>query len=247
MIASARWVPSALGCAAALAIAARAAESAADQTVPGIVETTHPVFPPGLEASGFSYGEVHVAVKVDAAGKLDDLLVTAYTRRQFADEAVRAIRTWTFEPARAGGGPVGWVRNLQVYFRTDGARVVLDNFEHPAGKLLIFAGSDDHFNYRACALRDLDRIPVPRNVVAPEGHPQRSSGPVVIEFYIDEQGHVRMPGVREGRDAGFANAALAAVAQWQFDPPTRRGIPVLVFASQTFRVVPPVAPGRTGP
>jgi TonB family protein len=248
MNATVRSILTLVAFAASRATPALSSEPPSDSAAPGIVETREPMFPPGLQASGFSYGEADVAIKVDAAGKLGDVLVTAYTRRQFADEAVRAIKTWTFEPARSQGGPVGWVRNLRISFRVDGARIVIDNPEHPAGKLSILVNPDDHFDYRPCALRDLDRIPRPRHVVEPTGFQARASGrPVVIEFYIDEEGRVRVPAVSEGDDAAFANAALAAVSQWRFDPPTRAGTPVLVRASQVFRVAPPDAQKGGGP
>jgi TonB family protein len=239
-----RFVFSCLCCDLLVGVAARA-QPAADLVLPRIVQTRDPVFPPSLEASGFSSGEVHVAIKVGATGKLDDLLVTAYTRKEFADETVKAIRTWTFEPARVGGEAVGWVRNLQIHFETNGIRVVADNPDHPAGRLAVLTSRDDHFAYRACSLKELDRSPVLHHVVEPQAFPRNSSKPVVIEFYIDELGRVRLPGVREGEDAAFANAALDAVTQWEFDPPTRAGQPVLVRASQTFRVELAAASGKS--
>ena len=199
----ARFVSFLLGTAAALVLPAPHAEAAADPALPEIVETKTPLFPPGLDAQGVAYGEVHVAIKVDSTGKLDDVLVTAFTRQPFADATIKAIKAWNFAPARAGGEPVGWVRNLEIIFRTDGAKVVTAGLDDPTGRLGGLAHADEPFTYRTYALRDLDRIPVPRHVVAPEGAPDPSSGPVVIGFYIDERGQVRVAARgerRPGRD-----------------------------------------------
>ena len=39
---------------------------------------------------------------------------------------------------------------------------------------------------------------------------------------IDEQGEVRMPAVMKSDYPELAEAAIAAVRQWKFEPPTRR-------------------------
>ena len=66
-------------------------------------------------------------------------------------------------------------------------------------------------------------------------------GHIHVEFYIDETGRVRMPSVsRETDEASEAlsSAAITAVAQWQFDPPTVKGRAVLVLAQQDFNFKP---------
>jgi TonB family protein len=62
-----------------------------------------------------------------------------------------------------------------------------------------------------------------------------------VEFYIDPQGNVRMPSVsRETIEANeeLSAVAIAAVSQWQFDPPLAKGRPVLVLAQQDFTFKP---------
>jgi|HubBroStandDraft_2_1064218.scaffolds.fasta_scaffold143928_2 TonB family protein len=206
--------------------------------LPPIVETMEPIFPPDLERDGIATGNVKFVIKVDKTGKLEDLLVTEYTRRQFADEATRAIRKWTFGPTWVGSEPVGWVRELDLYFRAEGTVIRLVNTEPLAVDKQALQGYDETIEYRACSLRDLDRIPIPRHVVAPAGPLRPGSGPVKVEFYIDEEGRVRIPVVREPADAAFANAAVEAVSQWQFEPPTCKGKPVLVHAIQIFTIAP---------
>jgi TonB family protein len=97
---------------------------------------------------------------------------------------------------------------------------------------------DEVIEYHVCSLRDLDRIPTPLHVVAPAASLRPDAGEVKVEFYIDEQGKVRIPVARETSDAAFANAAVDAVSQWQFEPPTSKGKAVLVHAVQIFTIKP---------
>ena len=187
--------------------------------------------------AGVSTGKVKFVIKVDKTGKLEDLLVTEYTQRAFADEATKVVSQWTFAPAWVGTEPVGWVRELNIYFRTDGMMVTFDNAEAPS-HFKMTEHPDEIIQYHACSLRDLDRIPVPLHVVAPATALQPDAGEVRVEFYIDEEGRVRIPVAKETSDVAFANAAVDAVSQWQFEPPTSKGKAVLVHAVQTFTINP---------
>jgi TonB family protein len=219
-----------------------AATPPAPPALPQIVQTVSPIFPAQMELAGISTGTVKFIIKVDKTGKLEDLLVTEYTQRPFADEATKAVRQWTFAPALAGTEPVGWVRELNLYFRTDGMMVTYDNMEAPS-HFKMTEHRDEIIEYHACSLRDLDRIPVPLHVVAPAAALRADAGEVRVEFYIDENGRVRIPVARETPDAAFANAAVDAVSQWQFEPPTSNGKPVLVHAVQIFTTK-PVSPSK---
>jgi TonB family protein len=64
---------------------------------------------------------------------------------------------------------------------------------------------------------------------------------VVVDFYIDETGAVRMPYVTGRPHTLLANLAVDAVRQWKFEPPTRNGTPVLVHARQVFHFNPMAA------
>jgi TonB family protein len=97
------------------------------------------------------------------------------------------------------------------------------------------------YRYHACALRELDRIPTPKKIVKPiypvemakSGH----HGRVVVDFYIDESGRVRMPAVSletTRNDEELATAAVTAVSQWEFEPPVSHGRPALVAIQQEF-------------
>jgi TonB family protein len=209
-----------------------------------IHQTVEAVYPSSLVNLGVKSGSASVAIAVDAAGRLTDYLVTAYTHPAFADSAVTALKKWTFEAALIHGFPRNSKSDLTFRFQVEGVVVVtmttLDYDEMIHLKLAPASTA-----YSSCALGELDRIPTPTKIVNPvyPNELARSSrgGHVIVGFYIDEQGHVRMPSVsRETIEANEELAAIAvmAVSQWQFEPPTSKGRPVLVTAQQDFHFKP---------
>lgn len=190
------------------------------------------MFPPGLEYAGFNSGEADLALEVDRDGHLVDCLAVAYTRMEFAAAALQAVHAWRFDPIGEGGLRSGWVAEVKLDFRVDGIRVVVDNPEHPAGKLKILTPDDTRFAYHAYRPSELDRMPQLVHFVPPS-----SSAPGVarVEFYVDPQGRVRLPGIVQASNAEVGAAALAAVRQWQFEPPLRGGRPVLIRVTQELR------------
>jgi TonB family protein len=101
---------------------------------------------------------------------------------------------------------------------------------------------------KIASLHDLDRFPVPRHLVPPVCPDSlgKLTDRVRVTFVIDEQGAVTDPEARSGTNRALREAAVAAVAQWRFDPPTRQGVPVRVAASQIFLFAPrPIAENGT--
>ncbi len=74
--------------------------------------------------------------------------------------------------------------------------------------------------------------------------PSRHSrvGHATVRFYIDDQGRVRLPRISGEAYAAndelgawaMADAAVAAVAQWRFEPPLSHGKPTVVLVEQDF-------------
>ena len=140
-------------------------------------------------------------------------------------------------PAKLRGEPVGATVELDFNFESQGTLVVsqtsIDNLQ--ARLLQLMAGA---YVFRPCSLKELDRIPTPIFTVSPiyprELADKGVKGRVVITFYIDETGTVRMPAGSVDDDSRLISLAIAALRQWRFEPPTRSGKPVLVAAEQTF-------------
>jgi TonB family protein len=209
-----------------------------------IDQTIEAIFPQRMVAAGVKSGAASIAVAVDDDGKLTDYLVTAYSHPAFADAALSALRKWKFEPARLHGAPRNSKTDITFRFEVEGV-VLVTMTPITYGELIHFKIAPDSEAYSACTLSQLDRIPTPTKIVNPI-YPNKLAvnslgGHVMVEFYIDEGGHVRMPSVsRETDEANeaLASAAITAVSQWQFDPPTAKGKPVLVLARQNFNFKP---------
>jgi len=195
--------------------------------------TVMPVFPAGLDYEDIRTGDADVAIEVDSTGKLADCLVTACTRKQFGEEALRAVRQWKYQAGPVGGQRSGWVRHISVHFETTGIKVVSVSPFKPV-ILGLLVEREDATLYRAYSPKELDRIPPFTHFVAPQGP---HAGVVTVEFYVDETGAVRLPAVHHPTDPDLESAALEAVSQWHFAPPLRKNAPVLLKVTQDLRFV----------
>lgn len=186
--------------------------------------------------SGLPVGRVSIAVQCDAEGRPVDSLVLAYSSRDLARSTAEAVQAWRFAPVRVNGLPAGGQRVFNFEFR--GPDVVSFTTSSEQLEVLFNRMGFGRYEYRPCSLRALDRIPLPLNTVTPtfpEGASARGlRGTVEVKFYIDEKGVVRLPAVVSADYVELAEAALAAVRQWKFEPPTSHGEPVLIIAQQRF-------------
>ncbi|HKB91400.1 MAG TPA: TonB family protein [Opitutaceae bacterium] len=203
-----------------------------------VIETTTLVFPYSLIPLGYSNGVVKLSISVDEAGKLTDCLVTAYTRPEFAAEVLDAMKKWKFEPAMVNGVPVPAVRDIVFNFQITGVVVSQTVTEHMEARFGRF--EHETLSFRLRRFDELDRAPKPVRIVEPVCPPESivngsSDENVTIDFYIDERGHVRLPSVKEGKSMDLASAVVSALQQWEFEPPTYKGQPTVIHASQNFR------------
>jgi TonB family protein len=205
-----------------------------------IVRNVDPIFPYLLTQQGVTNGEARIALNTDSEGKLVDFLVIAYSRPEFAEASVTAMKQWKFEPARLRGTPVGTTIEIYIYFEAKGVVVsttTIDQLEQIVNRL-----TEHRYAYGPCSLRELDRIPTPLVTVKPlysEEFVKRGlRGKVTVDFYITEAGAVRLPSVSPYDNSELTALALDALRQWKFEPPTRNGNPALVKASQVFNFSP---------
>ena len=66
----------------------------------------------------------------------------------------------------------------------------------------------------------------------------------VGDFYVDEEGRLRLPSVDSSASPALIENAVDALQQWRFKPPTIKGKGVLVYAVRVvkFRTEPPALP-----
>ena len=224
-------------CAGVLSVSAALPTVENDDVGLNINQTEPAAFPNGVLLQGIHSGKVRMVVSVDAEGRLVDHLVVAYTNVAFVNAAVRAVTAWTYEPARVRGRPRASRVDLIFIFKSD-LNVTVQN----ATMNFIQDIFGEKNEFQPSLLRDLDHIPTPVHVITPsipDGVLALGEEHVVtVEFYIDQEGKVRVPAVsREEADDRLAAVAVAAVEQWRFEPPMRRKQPVLVLAQQDFRFV----------
>lgn len=218
----------------ALAVPAFAAPATPSERVPlRIIQTTEPTFPWMLSQQGITEGWARIALTVDSEGKLIDVLPVAYTRKQFSDVAIDALRSWRFEPTRIRGEAVGTQTEIAFNFQAVGVVVSFDSQRYLSRMI------EEAPVYRPRSLPELDRVPVPIEAAAPAYSDELADkgviGQAVVEFYIDEAGAVRLPAVVSADFPELGILAVAAVETWKFEPPTSRNEPVLARARQTFQ------------
>jgi len=218
-----------------LATTAAGAQSLVVVSAPKFENYISPPVSAAQQMNALTGGNVRLAVQWDAEGRPVDWMVIAYSRRDFADSVVSVIPEWRFVPSKVEGQPVSGYTELEFEFK--GPDIIslatgdtMDVLFHQVGFR--------HLAYRPCPLRELDRIPMPLNSVSPLYGlallKQGIRGSVEVRFYIDETGAVRLPAVVSADHPQLAEAALTAVRQWKFEPPTSRGNPVLILAQQRF-------------
>jgi outer membrane biosynthesis protein TonB len=208
------------------------------QTTPlRIEQTVEARFPHVLSLSHITVGEARVIVNIDADGKLVDWLVSGYTHKAFADEAVAVLKQWRYTAPRDGGQPTGIRTELRFAFEATGRVVSLMAIDTP-DLLVKTMGIPDALVTPVCHPRELDRPIAPVAAAAPAFPRQSGSATggrsVLIDFYVDESGQPRMPVVVNEPYVGFAHAAMGALNQWRFTTPTRAGKPVSVRVRQEF-------------
>ncbi len=184
-----------------------------------------PDFPAMARLEGLGEGHVALAVGRSAAGEPTDILVLHATDPRFADAAVHAARQWRFQPSTDPADLV--TRTVRIGFRLNGVVV------YPFGKRHFEEARDAVSDVK---LREPVRVPQLQSLAqAPKALAQPMpaypaalqntaiAGSAAVRFYVDEEGRVRLPEVIEATRPEFAAAALAAVAQWRYEPPQQRG------------------------
>lgn len=203
----------------------------------GIEQVGVLAYPPLMAQNAIYSGDVRAVISVDATGRLYDLLVVAYTRPEFAEVAQAALRRWKYQPARINGRSIS--SRADIFFEFRDRSVIVQTLPGAMARQTFLGNGKEPYAFAPCRLRDLDRIPIPLEVITPTVNSVTEAHTVTVEFYIDEEGKVRMPAVpRDAANDVFAAAAVAAVEKWRFEPPLRNGRRVLVQAQQEFNFRP---------
>jgi TonB family protein len=222
-----------------------ASQSNPDLQPIGITHSLDQAFPESLAHMYPNGGEARILVTIRSDGELGEWLVTAYSAPEFKEQAVAALKEIKFSPARYKGESIAARSEITLTFETRGMLVSssasMDSFAlgtRSPGRLS---------GFEAIPLSKLDRAPAVLKTVSPR-YPKELAdrglvGSVVVDFFIDEAGDVKMPSVLEPEANPLADAAVNAIRQWKFETPVYRGKPALVHARQVFNFDPTARSG----
>ncbi len=196
-------------------------------------------FPGHAYYEGVSKGTATVGVMLDSQGRPTDYLLIRYTRDYFGASLMRAAHRQTFVPRRVQGLAVPGPFNFTYEFRPVSKIVTMSSFDAIDQRREEIEGGPK-FVYAPHVERELDGgqlestrvvVPVlPADYAVPDGKAPK----VLMIFYVDEKGHVRLPHVESAPSVRLIALAIEAVQHWEFKPPTVKGQSALVY---TVRVV----------
>lgn len=199
-----------------------------------------PEFPAIVRLSGETHGVVVVAIGRDAEGWVTDVLVLSSSNAAFSHSVVSAVNEWRFaRPAYRATPDKPIIPIVRFLFNTGGVAIV-SLPSHDLGRKpdvsnnppLIFP-----------IVADLDTSSTPLEQTMPKLTgailERLPAGTATVKFFVDETGRVRVPIVLESTTPEYADAAVASVEQWRYEPPRLAGRPTIAIELWTFHFRPP--------
>lgn len=208
-------------------------------------------FPGRAAFDGVATGTASVGVLLDQNGRPLDFLLIRYTRDYFGQALLEEAKRSEFTPKQIRGTAVPGPFTITYNFEPPAGLTHISGFEAASRRAEVVQGGPG-LAYEPQIETALDggqlepvqiRIPVlPPQLARPDKRPVR----VLVSFYVDEAGRVRLPGAESDLEPELVAYALHAVQQWAFKPPTIKGRPVLVrtMRAVTFREMPPAAKAK---
>ena len=181
-----------------------------------------PVYPYSLLRKGKT-GSAVVICAIDQNGVVGETRVSDATFPEMGEALAAALEAQTFTPAKRGGQVTTSLIAVEYKFSADDAGV--------RGDRALIERETKQPDSIAKANK-LDAQPKPtatRQPAFPSAlRGKAESGEAVVEFLIDEQGHVRLPRIVSATDPAFGDAAAQALVAWQFVAPKAGGQPAVV-------------------
>ena len=193
--------------------------------------TMRPVYPYELLRDDIR-GKARVRFALGVNGKVIFAAVVSADRPEFGAALQASIEGFEFEPALKDGRPTQALLNLEQSFSTfdregvvtrEDRKLLTLELKHPE-RISTPAGLDEKI--RATSTR------APAFPVSLYG--KATKGQALVEFLVDEEGHVRLPRVVSASDPAFGWSAVQAMSFWRFAPPRRGGKEQIVRARIPF-------------
>lgn len=188
---------------------------------PKLIHYSPPVYPRSalLDRTG---GKVKVQFVVAPHGGVLVANAMDSSDDRLAGAAVAAVETFRFEPATRNGEPRGASLFMDFHFRVNGRGDVPVTDESRRLARLIRRDPD-----RIFPSGEIDAVPkllVNKAPVIPSSHRQSAEDHTVrAEIVISRRGTVEMAKILEETDPAYGYAAVQALSEWQFSPPTLDG------------------------
>lgn len=206
--------------------------------------TVEPRYPVALSHQEVNQGRAEFVITVDNQGTLRDHLLVEASHPLFGQAVEDVLPSWEFRPALIDGKRVNAMHRVTINFRNSGTFVVgVDSVSAiKDSRINLIGGSRNNEEYRVALLPHLDAPPEMLQVVHPN-IPDSEDIPaeglrIVYNFFIDQEGRVRIPWLDEQEfqhvDEEILDATYDALMQWEFTPPTVNGKKVVAQVSQPF-------------
>lgn len=222
-------------CAVAVLAAPLALIGASNETITQALKLTkyvEPQFPASMRIEGIPSGAVTLVISPGESGTPKDILVLASTDARLSEAAIEAARQWRFIP-----GPVptdNAAAVVSIGFRLGGIVYV-----YPFGQDFTGKDIDPGVPVKTPSLQALPQSPKalhqPMPVYPAAMEARAVEGSAAVRFYVDENGHVRIPQVVNATSPEFAVAALAAVEKWRYEPPQMDGRRIVASDCWSFK------------
>ncbi|MBK9990836.1 MAG: energy transducer TonB [Verrucomicrobia bacterium] len=207
-------------------------------------------------------GQAAVGVMLDAEGNATDFLVVRHTKQDFSQRVMDVIRHEKYSPRIVKNTPVPGrffvVRTFSIGYEDpvdmNRPMVVGMNAMEQMGAMssrVSEGGRPPKLTYKAHEERELDGhilkiIAVDTPVIPAEYELQPNQVlKVIVSFYVDEKGNVRLPNVDSDAPAPVVTSVIKTVSNWKFAPPTIKKKPALVFTNRTLTLESKMPPSES--
>lgn len=203
-----------------LAIAATASADPAPASRMELMSAPLPAYPAELKNEPVYRGSATVGCVVAPDGTVTDAWALRASHRAFAKAAEESVRTWRYAPATNPKAPsetsFSRVDVVQIHFTTTGS--IISQTQWDAAKS-IFPSPEQSLPPVFETLPAGMTRPARLTGTNPKPIPDHPGGKVVVEFFIDAEGQVRLPVPLGTPPPELAQAAVAAVRNWRFAAP----------------------------
>jgi TonB family protein len=204
---------------------------------PKLITPIQAIVPISLRNSSLPEHKVVAKVQVNGSGMVEDLVIIEATHIDLVNRAESLIRKALFDPGDVRPDEaIRFELILPFQYPSDLGMANKSTVDDVESMIDDVTYADRSLGFHPPAdldepLKILDRgmIYVPED---DEG--ERIAGSAKVEFYVNQDGEVRLPRVVSSTDDEVALAAVSSIQDMRFTPPTREGKPAVTLVRMPF-------------